>query len=255
MKQWLDIGPERAERYRKMYRWSDTAARLFAPADIQSGHKVADFGCGPGHAAVEFARKVGDKGHVHALDINAGFIADARANALAAGVADRVTAHLLKRETLPLDTASLDRIVTRNTLVYVRDPVAAFSEFRRVIGPGGLAHAVESDWWLTAVEPLGGEWTAMVEAASAVWRTPDMGRKLYGAARSAGFSNIALKVLTSPDREGRLLGMIETVAGYARDSGRMDPARPVSALDIVRSAIEQGTYLAVAPQFLATAEA
>ena len=41
---------------------------------IGEGHVVADFGCGPGHAAIEFARRVGPNGHVHALDINAEFV-------------------------------------------------------------------------------------------------------------------------------------------------------------------------------------
>jgi hypothetical protein len=36
--------------------------------------------------------------------------------------------------------------------------------------------------------------------------------------RGAGFSRIRLEVLTRPDMEGRLLGMIRTVAGYARES-------------------------------------
>jgi ubiquinone/menaquinone biosynthesis C-methylase UbiE len=42
--------------------------------DIGDGQIVADFGCGLGHAAIEFARRVGPSGHVHALDVNAEFI-------------------------------------------------------------------------------------------------------------------------------------------------------------------------------------
>ena len=38
-------------------------------------------------------------------------------------------------------------------------------------------------------------------------------------------SNVALQVLTKPDTEGRLLGMIETVADYARESHELDNAR------------------------------
>ena len=87
------------------------------------------------------------------------------------------------------------------------------------------AHAIESDWSLTAVEPLAAEWRALVAAASWAWRTPEIGRKLYGIARRARFSNVALQVLTKPDTEGRLLGMIETVADYARESHELDNAR------------------------------
>ena len=62
--------------------------------------------------------------------------------------------------------ASLDAVVARNTLIYVDDPVATLAEFRRVLKPGGIAHAIEGDWRLTAVEPVGTtEWRAVIEAA------------------------------------------------------------------------------------------
>ena len=34
---------------------------------------------------------------------------------------------------------SLDRVVVRNTLIYVADPAVTFAEFRRVLRPGGIA--------------------------------------------------------------------------------------------------------------------
>jgi len=59
--------------------------------------------------------------------------------------------------------------------------------------------------------------------------------------------------MTKPDTQGRLLGMIETVAGYARESGVLEPARIDAHLGTVQGALEQKTYLAIAPQFLVTA--
>ena len=40
---------------------------------------------------------------------------------------------------------------------YVSDVAATLAEFRRVVKPGGLAHVIDSDWGLLAVEPLGAE--------------------------------------------------------------------------------------------------
>src|SRR5262245_55468912 len=254
LEHWLNIGQERLARYETMYQWTLAAEAFYAPADIRAGHVVADFGCGPGHTAIEFAHRVGPSGHVHALDINAEFVDRTRTRAEAAQLADRITAHLLTREDLPLPDATLDRVTARNTIIYVRDPVATFPEFRRVLKPGGLAHAIESDWSLTAVEPLGAEWQAMVEAARWAWRIPEIGRKLYGIARQAGFSNVELHVLTKPDVDGRLLGMIRTVAGYARESGALSPSRIDAMLETVRRGLADGTYLAVTPQFLVTAK-
>jgi ubiquinone/menaquinone biosynthesis C-methylase UbiE len=85
-----------------MYQWSDAAEAFYAPAKIGAGQVVVDFGCGPGHTAVEFAQRVGAAGHVHALDINAEFIKRTQARAEAMGLAERITAQLLTTEQLPL---------------------------------------------------------------------------------------------------------------------------------------------------------
>jgi ubiquinone/menaquinone biosynthesis C-methylase UbiE len=253
LEHWLNIGAERLARYETMYQWTPAADAFYAPADIRPGHVIADFGCGPGHTAIEFAHRVGPAGHVHALDINAEFIDRTRARAEAAGVAHRITAHLLTTEDFPLPDATLDRVTARNTIIYVRDPVATFQEFRRVLKPSGLAHAIESGWSFTAVEPLGAEWQAIVEAARWAWRLPEIGRKLYGIARQARFSKVELQVLTRPDADGRLLGMIKTVAGYARESGTLSPTRIDAVLRTVERSLAEGTYLAITPQFLVTA--
>jgi hypothetical protein len=76
---------------------------------------------------------------------------------------------------------------------------------------------------------------------------------LHGIARQAGFDKISLQILTSPDTDGRLLGMIQTVAGYARERGDMDGPRIDAILETVEAAIANGTYLAISPQFIVTA--
>jgi SAM-dependent methyltransferase len=236
-----------------MYQWSAAAEAFYRAAEVGDGLVVADFGCGPGHTAVEFARRVGKDGHVHALDINAEFVERTRQRAQSAGLADRITAHLLETERLPMPDATLDRVTARNTIICVRDPVATFTEFRRVLKPNGIAHVIESDLALRAVEPRGEQWRALVAAASWAWRTPDIARKLHGIARRARLSKVSLEVQTKPDTEGRLLGMIRTVADYARDSTQLEPARIDAALELIQRSLADGTFLAIAPQFVVTA--
>ena len=253
---WLKIDPERLERYETMFQWNPATEAFYAAAKIGPGNAVADFGCGPGHAAIEFAKRVGPTGHVHALDINAEFIERTRARAQVQGLSDRITAYLLMDAKLPLPDASLDRVIARNAIIYVDDPVATFAEFRRVLRPGGLAHAIEGDWRLTAVEPVPtDEWRALIEAASWAWPRPEIGRGLYGYARRAGFTEISIQVLTSPDSEGRLTGMIRTVADHARSSGALDDKTIDRILQRVETGLAEGTYLAIVPQFLVTASA
>jgi len=145
MEHWINIDPERLARYETMHQWSTAAEDFYAPADIRTGHFVVDFGCGPGHSAVEFARRVGPTGRVLALDINAEFIKRTQKRAEVAGFADRITAQLLTTERLPLADDAVDRVTARNTIIYVRDPASTFEEFRRTLKPGGIAHVIESD--------------------------------------------------------------------------------------------------------------
>jgi len=254
MDHWVNIDLERLERYEKMYQWSSASEGFYAPADITEGKVVADFGCGPGHAAIEFAKRVGPSGHVHALDINAEFASRATDRAQQAGLGERITVHLLRDSRLPLPDDSLDRIVARNTIIYVEDPVITYREFHRVLRTGGIAHAIEGDWSLTVVEPVPTAlWREVVEAASWAWPRPEMGRKLYGIVRRAGFHNVSLQVVTIPDTEGRLNGMIQSVAQYARESGNIDGGKLDSILETIQRARDDGSYLAISPQFLVTA--
>jgi hypothetical protein len=47
--------------------------------------------------------------------------------------------------------------------------------------------------------------------------------------------------------------MIETVAGYARESNKLDTARIDAMLAMLKRGLAEGSYLAIAPQFLVTA--
>jgi len=109
---WINIDRDRLDRYERMFQWSPASAALYEPADIR-GHIVADFGSGPGHTAIEIAKWVGRNGHVHALDINSGFVSQARKNANSASIGDRITAHQCDGSILPLPDLSLDRLTTR----------------------------------------------------------------------------------------------------------------------------------------------
>ncbi len=104
------------------------------------------------------------------------------------------------------------------------------------------------------VEPVPSKnWATLVNAASHACRTPDIGRKLYGLMALAGFSDIKVQVVTRPDTDGRLLPMIKNMAGYAQRSGKMNDADIEEILSTIEHAISEGSYLALAPQFVVTA--
>ncbi len=251
---WVEIEPDRLDRYEQQFVWGARGNRLLEPADIQAGQDVADYGCGPGYLSVELARWVGEGGHVHAFDINADFVERTQARVAAEGFADRVGVTHLQGDMLPLEDNSLDRLVIKNVMVYVDDPLASLHEFRRVVKPGGKVHAIDSDFYMAAFDPIAPlDWRSVLDAGIHAFRTPAIGRKLYGLALAAGFTDVEVEVIAAPDTSGRMFIFLQNMAGYAREGGRHDEEVVQRVLDVAAKAVEDGTFFALNPQFLVTA--
>ena len=253
---WVEIDSERLDAYDQMFRWRPEMDPLIAPAAVAADQTVLDYGCGPGWLAIELAKKVGSGGRVHAVDLNEEFLARAARHAAEEGVADRVTFHRLAGDRIPVGDRSVDRVLTKNVLEYVTDLAATLGELRRVLRPGGLLHVIDSDWGMLAVEPLGAERMAeLFAAASLAYKTPLIGRMLYGAMRATGFADVRIQILASADVRGHFAPIVTNMASYARVSGRMDPAKIDRLLEDLKSALAAETYLLVLPQFLVTGTA
>jgi ubiquinone/menaquinone biosynthesis C-methylase UbiE len=253
---WVEIEPERIEAYEQMFEWRPQSAPLLEPAELAPGQIAIDYGCGPGGLAVELARRVAPNGRVHGVDLNKVFLERARARAQRDGVEALVEWHQTDGERIPLGAGFADRLVCKNVMEYVPDVAATLAEFRRVLRPGGLAHVIDSDWGLLAVEPLGAERMAELFAAAApAYKTPHIGRLLWGALRGAGFRDVSVRVLATADTKGFTAPIVFNMIRYARASGRL-PAAKLDALaaDLKRSLSEQ-TFLLILPQFLVTGTA
>ena len=252
---WATVEPERMARYENMFQWRQSHEALISPAKIAAGQIVVDYGCGPGALSIELARRVGDKGKIIALDINQEFLNRARELAGKSNLDSCIDCRHITGKDLPVDDASVDRVICKNVLEYVPDPVATIREFRRILKPGGIAHVSDSDWDAAFVEPVGDLFREIMSAARIAFRTPQIGRKLYGFFREAGFSNVRIQVIANPDAEGGLRPVLQNMASYARLSGKMDEVKITSFLQGVDQAIENRSYLSLLPQFLVTAEA
>jgi ubiquinone/menaquinone biosynthesis C-methylase UbiE len=253
---WREIEPERLERYELMFAWRPEQEALLAPAGIQEGQTLLDFGSASGQLAVELARRVGANGHVHGADINAEFVARARERAEAAGLADRLTFHHLKGEKLALDDASIDRVICKNVLEYVPDLDTTLRELRRLQPEGALLHAIDSDWSFVVVEP----WTPDVvdeffRAAAPAFRDPNTGRKLRAALLRAGYRDIQVAVHPVVDTTGLTQVLLHNMASYIRRFETLPVERVEELMAEVRGAVEADEYLFVLPQFLVTGSA
>ena len=91
-----------------------------------------------------------------------------------------------------------------------------------------------------------------MRAARIAFRTPLIGRKLYGLFREGGFHQVHLQVLASADTEGALAGVLRNMASYARTSGELEESLIDEFLQVIEQSLRERTYLAVLPQFLAT---
>src|SRR5690606_13659270 len=139
---------------------------------------------------------------VHGLDVNETFVQRATARAAEAGLAARTTFHHVTDERIPLPDASADRILCKNVLEYVPDYHATLAECRRVLKPGGLLYAIDSDWGLVVLQPLDPVTvTELFLAAGPAFREPYIGRRLPGALHRAGFQDITVRVQAGVDQK------------------------------------------------------
>jgi ubiquinone/menaquinone biosynthesis C-methylase UbiE len=250
---WIAIEPERLEAYEQMFEWRPQNAPLLERAALAPGQTVIDYGCGPGGLSVELARRVGPDGCVHGVDLNQAFLDRAAARAQREGVADRTVWHHIDSAEIPLDRNFADRVICKNVLEYVPDVAATLAEFRRVLRSGGLAHVIDSDWGLFAVEPLGAERMAeLFEAARPAYKTPHIGRTLWGAMRAAGFRDVKVKIMASADTKGYLAPIVHNMIAYARASGRLSVEKLDGLVADLKQALQEETFLLILPQFLVT---
>jgi SAM-dependent methyltransferase len=109
------------------------SAALLALAGPRAGERVLDVGCGCGASTLDLARAVGAAGRVAALDISAPMLAEGKARAEAAGIAN-IDWRQADAATAALD--GFDLLVSNFGLMFFGDPVPAFARLRGAANPG-----------------------------------------------------------------------------------------------------------------------
>jgi arsenite methyltransferase len=108
-------------------------------ADVPRGGVAADIGFGGGLGLQLLLDRVGADGVVHGIEV-----ADDMLNRARSRFSDDVGASRLKLAhgsltALPLDDASIDAVITLNTVYFISELEAACAELARVLRPGGRA--------------------------------------------------------------------------------------------------------------------
>lgn len=117
-------------------RYRDVGA-LLGEIGLVAGTDVADLGCGTGLFTLEMARRVGDTGQVHAVDIQQPMLDAARHRVEAAGLGPRVRWYHSGMHTLPLPDESVEVALMAAVLGQLPARMLALDEVRRILRPGG----------------------------------------------------------------------------------------------------------------------
>jgi arsenite methyltransferase len=105
---------------------------------VEPGMTVLDHACGGGMDLLLAARRVGPTGRAIGIDMTPMMREMAAASALEAGLADRVEIRAGMFEDLPVESASIDVVISNGVVNLAPDKRRVFSEIRRVLRPGGV---------------------------------------------------------------------------------------------------------------------
>jgi SAM-dependent methyltransferase len=180
-----------------------------ALADLKEGETVLDLGAGAGIDAFLAAEKVGPRGRVIGVDMTEDMVAKGSLLAREHGY-DNVEFRLGYIEHLPVDSGTVDVVISNCVINLTPDKLASFKEVHRVLKPGGRI--------LIADLVTYGDLPPDVRASAAAWADCLAGAMPKAAyletIQNAGFA--AVNVVSespyeAPGMDARLLGQIISV--------------------------------------------
>jgi SAM-dependent methyltransferase len=180
-----------------------------ALADLKVGETVLDLGSGAGIDVFLAAGKVGKQGRVIGVDLTTDMVARGQQLAREHGFGN-VEFRQGDIEHLPVDSATVDAIISNCVINLTPDKLASFTEIHRVLKPGG--RILVSD--LVTI----GELPEDVRASAAAWAdclSGAMQKEAYlETIRRAGFAEVTLvseSPYEGPRMDERLRGKILSV--------------------------------------------
>ncbi len=138
-----------------------------AVADLRPGEVVLDLGSGGGIDVLLSAARVGSTGFAYGLDMTDDMLVLARRNAAEAGATNVEFRHG-RIEAIPLDSASVDVVISNCVINLSADKAQVFREMARVLRPGGrigISDVVADDLLTTAERAERGSFVGCVAGA------------------------------------------------------------------------------------------
>lgn len=165
-------------------------------AELQPGQIVLDLGSGGGIDCFLAAGRVGPSGRVIGVDMTPAMLERAERHKAQLG-ADNVTFRLGLIETLPVDTESIDVVISNCVINLSPDKAAVFREAHRVLKPGGrlaLSDMVTQGHFTPQERADMSAWAGCITGAEDV-------ADYVAAMAAAGFVDISVRDKGAPDIE------------------------------------------------------
>jgi arsenite methyltransferase len=189
-------------------------------AELQPGQTVLDLGSGGGIDCFMAARQVGEAGHVIGVDMTPAMLQKANENKAKVNLSN-VEFRLGQIEDLPVESSSVDVIISNCVINLSPDKTAVFRETFRVLKPGGRL-AVSDMVTL-------GRFTAQERGDMDAWADCITGAEdvadYVSSIKAAGFVNISVRDKGNPDVE--LVNALSLGGSAKLFSARVTAERPI----------------------------
>ena len=250
----------------RSHRWrtaENSAGYLLA--HLRPGDRLLDVGCGPGTITLDLAARVAP-GEVVGIDVADEVVAEAVQAAEEAGCAN---VSFARGDAYGIEAAagSFDVVHAHQVLQHLGDPIAALTEMRRVLRPGGLLAVRDSDFgafvWAPHDERLDHWMQLYHRVTERNGAQADAGRWLPAWVRAAGFTapTVSTSTWTFADPAGReWWGQLwadrvrhSSFATQAKEYGLTDDAQLADIADAFESWASQpdGVFVVVHVEVLA----
>jgi SAM-dependent methyltransferase len=188
-------------------------------ANLDEGLTVLDLGSGGGIDCFMAARHVGPTGHVIGVDMTEAMIEKANRNKAKVGL-DNVEFRLGQIEDMPVESDSVDVIISNCVINLAPDKTAVFREAFRVLKPGGrlaVSDIVTQGRFTPEQQADMASWTGCIAGAEDV-------SDYVTAMRQVGFTAISVRDKAAPDVE--LAHSLSLDVGVRVFSARVTAVKP-----------------------------
>ena len=173
-----------------------------------AGEVCMDLGSGRGTDVLRLAEEVGETGFVYGIDISEGMLKKARTTASKMGIKN-VQFIKSELEQLPIDTKSVDLVISNCTINHAADKQKVWLEIARILRNGGRFSVSD----IYSLQPVPEEYRNDPEAIAECWAGAVTRSEYMDQLKKAGFRDIEIIQESAPYRKGKIEVASLTITG------------------------------------------